>query len=154
MGLGGDPFVAAAVRDMTSSETRGSGGTTRPSTGASFSACVIGASPGRDEEGGDVCLVVWAFVLIALAAVVSLLVTLRGALDLEQWLHNLRVGGAGGLDFPDWVNGPNGSPGPRPQMCSPLGAEKVLSQCGRGGKIELHTYKVRAMPTLFPLSPA
>ena len=35
-------------------------------------------------------------------------------------------------------------------MCSPLGAEKVLSQCGRGGKIELHTYKVRAMPTPLP----
>jgi hypothetical protein len=35
-------------------------------------------------------------------------------------------------------------------MCSPLGAEKVLSQCGRGGKIELHTYKVRAMPPPIP----
>lgn len=124
VGLGGDPFVAAAVRDMTSSETRGSGGTTRPSTGASFSACVIGASPGRDEEGGDVCLVVWAFVLIALAAVVSLLVTLRGALDLEQWLHDLRVGGAGGLDFPDWVNGPNGSP-----RTAPTNVQSI-----RGGK--------------------
>ncbi len=84
VGLGGDPFVAAAVRDMAPSETRGSGCTTRPSTGASFSACVIGASPVPTKRRGDVCLVAWAFALIALAAVVSLLVTLRVALDLEQ----------------------------------------------------------------------
>ncbi len=61
VGLDGDPFVAAAVGDMTPSETRGSGFTTRPSTGASFSACVIGTSPVPTKRRGDACLVAWAF---------------------------------------------------------------------------------------------